>query len=175
VGSFAWAFVGVGLSIGAWSISTPLGAAPDEPSHVDAAAAVVRGQFDAPRAEIVIQGIPHGRIGFIVIPQWAKSIDPSCFVHRPNVPASCAPPVSTDTRPVLTESQFTNYPPLYYLIVGVPTLLSVGSGALHAMQYVGALLDAALIALGLFLWPVITLGDFHFSERCSRCHRWCCS
>jgi Predicted membrane protein (DUF2142) len=150
---YSWAFLAVGLSIGAWSVSTPLGAAPDEPAHVVEAAAAVRGQFDAPRQEITIYGIALGQAGYVVVPKWVANIynEPGCFLHRPEVPASCSPPVGSDTRSVISTSQFTNYPPLYYLIVGLPTLLSVGSGALHAMQYTGALLDAALIALGLYL------------------------
>jgi hypothetical protein len=52
---------------------------------------------------------------------------------------------------VVSATQFARYPPLYYLIVGVPSLLATGSGALYGMQLTAAVLDAALIALGLFL------------------------
>jgi Predicted membrane protein (DUF2142) len=149
--SFAWAFLAVALSIGAWSVSTPLGAAPDEPSHVFEATAVVRGQFTPPKFEYVLDGVQHGRIGLVHIPRWVSELSPACFLRRPNTPAGCAPPVGTDTQNTIATTQFSNYPPLYYAIVGVPTLLSVGSGALYAMQYTGAILDAALIALGLFL------------------------
>jgi Predicted membrane protein (DUF2142) len=151
--SFVWAFLATALSVGAWSISTPLGAAPDEPSHIIEAAAAVRGEFDSPRVEVKIRGLNLGRVGFVKIPEWVNDIsnEPGCYLHRPATPASCSPPVGTDTRSVREPNQFSNYPLLYYLIVGVPTLVSIGSGALHAMQYTGALLDAALIALGLFL------------------------
>jgi Predicted membrane protein (DUF2142) len=150
--SFAWAFLAVGLSIGAWSVSTPLGAAPDEQGHVIEAAAAVRGQFTPPKIELVFLGSRKGEIGLVGLPTWvARNSEDGCFIHRPNVPAGCAPPISTDTRPVIQGTQFSNYPPLYYVIVGIPTLLSVGSGALYGMQYTGALLDAAVIALGLFL------------------------
>jgi hypothetical protein len=149
--AFAWAFLAVVLSIGAWSVSSPLGAAPDEPSHVIEATAVVRGQFTPPQFEVVIDGVRHGRIGVVLIPRWVSDISPGCFLRRPNTPAGCATHGETDTRNTIATTQFSNYPPLYYAIVGLPTLLSVGSGALYAMQYTGAILDAALIALGLFL------------------------
>jgi hypothetical protein len=150
--SFAWAFLAVGLSIGAWSVSTPLGAAPDEQGQVIEAAAAARGEFTPPSIELVFLGSSKGHIGLVVLPAWAaKNSDDTCFIHRPNVPAGCAPAISTGTRPTIQGTQFSNYPPLYYVIEGIPTLLSVGSGALSAMQYLGALLDAALIALGLFL------------------------
>lgn len=72
-----------------------------------------------------------------------------CFAHQPSVPASCSPPVGSSTHPV--RSQFLDYPPLYYLAVGIPTLFSVGSGAIYGIQFEAAVLDAALLALGLFL------------------------
>jgi Predicted membrane protein (DUF2142) len=148
-----WAFAALALSIGAWSVSTPLGAAPDEPSHMIDAAAVVRGQFDTREVPLYIGLVPVGRISVVHVPDWVANTKPlaACFEGRPSVPASCSPSVGTDTREVEARSQFSNYPPLYYLVVGVPTLISVGSGALYAMRYTGALLDAALIALGLFL------------------------
>ena len=66
----------------------------------------------------------------------------NCTVDKPH-----SPRLGT----VLTGTQFSNYPPLYFLVVGVPSLLATGSGALYGMQLTGALLDAALIALGLIL------------------------
>ena len=143
---FVWALIATALSIGAWSVSTPLGAAPDEPNHVTQAAAVVRGEFDGPKVASVF-----GRIGTMEVPQWVVNLKPECFLYRPDVPASCEPSVGTSTRTVVGISQFSNYPPLYYLIVGVPTLLATGSGALYGVRFSGALVDAALIALGLFL------------------------
>ena len=105
-----------------------------------------------PRSNLVFLGSRKGQIGLVGLPAWvATNSEDGCFIHRPNVPAGCAPTISTDTRPVIQGTQFSNYPPLYYVIVGIPTLLSVGSGALYGMQYTGALLDAAVIALGLFL------------------------
>ena len=149
--SFVRAFLAMVLSIGAWSVSTPLGAAPDEPSQVMEATAFVRGQFTPPQFEVVIDGVRHGQIGAVLVPHWVSDISPACFLRRPNTPAGCAQQDGTDTRSTLATTQFSNYPPLYYAIVGLPTLLSVGRGALYAMQYTGAILDAALIALGLFL------------------------
>jgi hypothetical protein len=150
---FAGAFVALGLSIGAWSVSTPLGAAPDEPSHFIAAASAVRGQFGVPEIELKLYGLSAGLIGLVRVPKWVANVttQPTCFLHRPSVPAGCSPKVGSDSRMVYAATQFAHYPPLYYLIVGVPTLLSVGSGALLAMQFTGALIDAALIALGLFM------------------------
>jgi hypothetical protein len=165
--SFVWPLVAVGLSIGAWSVSTPLGAAPDEPTQMIQAVSVVRGQFDGRQVPLSFGGVPIGRIGTVEVPEWATNVPdltnvpdmPMCSEPRPNGPARCAlglphsgtPSGGTDTRDVLSASQFSNYPPLYYVMVGVPSLPSTGSGALYGMRYTAALLDSALVALGLFL------------------------
>jgi hypothetical protein len=149
--SFVWVLLALALSIGAWSLSTPLGAAPDEPSHVTEAAAVVRGQLDNPEMVLRIGSTPVGEVGWVGVPRWVTQVSVRCFRGKPNVPASCAPVVGNDTKPVVTATQFARYPPLYYLIAGVPSLLATGSGALYGMRLTVVLLDAALIALGLFL------------------------
>ena len=43
-----WLFIAFPLAIGAWSIASPLMSGPDEPGHVNQAAAIVRGQIDEP-------------------------------------------------------------------------------------------------------------------------------
>ena len=151
--SFVWAFVAVALSIGAWSVATPLGAAPDEGGQWVQAAAAVRGQLHDQQFVLQIGHTPVGRSGLVEVPAWVANANElgSCFAGRPNVPAGCSPGVGNDTKTVRSASVFSDYPRLFYLIVGVPSLLATGSGALYGMQYAAALLDAGLIALGLFL------------------------
>jgi hypothetical protein len=149
---FVWAFVAIGLSVGAWSISTPLGAASDEPSHMIQAGALVRGQLDGRQVELRLSGIPVGMIGTVDVPQWLRDADSlaTCFAEKPAVSAACAPTVGKQDRTVPAETQFTNYPPLYYALVGTPSLLSHGSGALYGMRLLGAFVDSTLIALGVY-------------------------
>ena len=45
LGTFLWAFAAMGVILVAWTLATPLAAAPDEPSQAATAAAAVRGQF----------------------------------------------------------------------------------------------------------------------------------
>jgi hypothetical protein len=145
---FVWAFVGVALMIGAWSFATPLGAGPDEPNHMAQAAAIVRGQFAEPLHPSAV-----GEIAAVDIPRyvWRVGFGPNCFAFRPQVSAACARPIGDSTAEVLASTQFSNAPPLYYLVTGVPTLLWSGSGALYAMRVVSGLVNAALVALGMFL------------------------
>ena len=156
--TYLWAFVAVGLCIGAWSLSTPLGAAPDEPEHLIQAAALVRGQFDGPQVPVHYGTLPLGRIGTVRVPAWVTDVaDPrkvtldspicpntrSCFIGLPLGLSS--------TQDITSATQFSNYPPLYYLTVGGATSIATGTGALYGVRFLAVVLDAALIALGLYL------------------------
>jgi Predicted membrane protein (DUF2142) len=155
--TFIWAFVAMGLCIGAWSLATPLGAAPDEPEHLIQAAAVVRGQFDGPQVPVHYGTSLIGRMGTVRVPAWVTDIrDPRSIFDPPvcTTTSSCnisTPPGLSSTPTVTSATQFSNYPPLYYAIVGWPTLIATGTGALYSVRFLGVLLDSVLIALGLYL------------------------
>ena len=145
---FAWAFAGVGLAVASWSIATPLMASPDEPAQAIQAGAAVRGQIDEP----LVAG-PVGRWSKVTVPEYLASAGtvPACFSFKTSVSAGCAPSLSDGDAPAQAVTQFSNYPPLYFLVVGLPTLAMHGARAVYAMRMAGALLDAALLALGLFV------------------------
>ncbi len=145
---FCWALLAMGMAIGAWSIATPLMQAPDEPGHAINAAAVVRGEFDVREHPTYL-----GPVGIVQVPAWAASTIalPACLVYFPTLSAGCEPRLNNGTKTVESETQFSHYPPLYYLFVGIPSLLAKGVPALYEMRMVGTLLNSALIALGLFL------------------------
>jgi hypothetical protein len=153
---FFWALLAVGLCLGAWSLATPLGAAPDEPEHLIQATAIYRGHFDGPEAPLRYGPAFDGDIAVVVVPQWATSVaDP---LDWPIVPACTAvacnlasPPLTSYTMPVKAGTQFSNYPPLYYVLVGWPTVLVSGDHALYGVRFVSVVLDSALLALGLAL------------------------
>ncbi len=151
--TFVWALVAFGLIIGAWSIATPLFAAPDEPGHVIQAAAAVRGELD-----VAAQPGAYGAISKVKVPQWVAEAGtaPICFAFKSSVPAGCEPHLGDQRNTVLGETEFSNYPPLYYLVVGLPSLVWSGSGAVYAMRLVSLIVCSSLIALGLFL-----LGRYH--------------
>ena len=151
--TFVWAFVAVGLSIGAWAVSTPLGGGPDEGGQVSQAVAVVRGQLDGHQLVVKVGPVTIGRVGIVEVPRWVADSGgvAACFAWHPSVPASCARSLGNDTTPVQATTPFSNFPPLYYLMVGVPSLVATGSGALYGMRIAAALLDSLLIAVGLFL------------------------
>jgi len=77
---------------------------------------------------------------------WAL---PSCFAFQPDVPASCAPEIKGDQgSQTLVESHVERYNPLYYAIVGLPSLLPLSEWTLVGMRLMSALLNALLIACG---------------------------
>ncbi|MGC8472529.1 MAG: DUF2142 domain-containing protein [Acidimicrobiales bacterium] len=130
-----------------WSWATPLFAAPDEPAQVARAAAVVRG-------ELVGATVGSDRNAFttVRVPAVFAHDGPlvTCFQFRPDVPASCEPRVPASTRTVPVETYVGRYPPLYYLIVGLPSLAVTSARGIYLMRLVSALLDAILVSLALF-------------------------
>ena len=150
---FIWAFLGVGTMICAWSFATPMGAAPDEPAHIAQAVAIVRGQFDGPTHHYSI-----GQVGSVRVPGWAAD-EGTCFVDadlltfpvQTGIAAPCSDTLSDTPRPTLVANQFTNSPPLYYVVTGIPSLFLSGASALYAMRLMNDLLNAGLVALGISL------------------------
>jgi Predicted membrane protein (DUF2142) len=131
----------------AWCIATPVGGAPDEPAHVYRAASVLRGQV-VPAA--------RGPNGWVVrVPasyrEWGAAID--CTKFRAEVPASCplgaSGPASTKSpnRLVAVDTGAGRYLPVYYAIVGLPSLVFEAPIGWYAMRLVSALIGAWLLTL----------------------------
>jgi hypothetical protein len=126
-----------GLTI-CWTFATPLFGISDETAHVMKAAAVVRGQFvgKPDGGPNTIVDIPENLIGSDRLP---------CFMSRNYVSAGCEAPLGHDDRSVPEETWVGYYPPLYYLLVGWPSLLFQAASAIYAMRVVSALLSAGLL------------------------------
>jgi len=134
-----------------WSLATPMMSSPDEPSHVVRAAGVVRGQVSLPTAEGLVDTAEPGVAGLVRLPaDYAASVTlPNCFAFQPDVPASCQPDLPEGGDPVDTRTYAGQYPPLYYALVGWPSLLLPAETGLVAMRMVSALLSAVLVTWGL--------------------------
>jgi len=134
------------LNFAVWSLATPLFASPDEPTQVVHAAAAVRGEFVGRTIKSASNAMTR-----VTIPEVFAAGYPytTCFMGHDTVPASCAPALSTSTKVVNTATYVGRYPPLYYLIVGLPSLVTVSKAAIYMMRLVSALLDAVLVSLAL--------------------------
>lgn len=155
----AWASTGSGTRLAAlttgyvlasslmWAAITPIGGVPDEPAHIAYAAGVVRGDFGepAPTGSPEFELLPHVRV-----PEWIRSID-TCFATAPRVTADCAAPPGDSRTLQPTGTTVIRYPPVYYWMVGWPSLVLSGSTAAYAMRALSAILAAGLIGLGLGL------------------------
>ena len=126
----------------AWSLATPLFSGPDEGDHIVHAAAVVRGEFI---------GSPNPGSSFTSVTVPALIADgvrhPPCFIYHTGVPASCARPLTTDTKPVVANTAAGRYPPLYYAVVGLPSLVTVSTTGIYLMRLINAVMCALFIAL----------------------------
>ncbi|NKY09936.1 DUF2142 domain-containing protein [Cellulomonas hominis] len=126
-----------------WAVANPPMAAPDEPAHVVKAAAVVRGQL------LGSSDPDNPGSGVVEVPdQYAYALAvPGCYAFNPLAPASCIPDEPADPgRTVEASTWVVRNNPLYYLVVGLPTLLPAGGASFTLMRLVSALWCAAILA-----------------------------
>jgi Predicted membrane protein (DUF2142) len=139
-------FVTLFAASAAWLLTTPPMGAADEPSHVIYAAAAVRGQLQAPTVVVDRSGttaaVAH-------LPGWLGQLSPDrpCYATRYEATVDCGPALLKPGTPQVSYAG--RYPPVYYLLVGLPSLLDTGPSAVYLMRLVSALLCAALIASAL--------------------------
>ena len=141
----------------AWALASPLMGVPDEPAHFIRAAAVVRGEP---------LGAPDdlSRYPEILVPKFiAESLQMGCFAGDSDKTAACQAPVTDNDQLVASRTSAAQNSPLYYALVGWPSLLLNGAPALYAMRIVSALLTSlllttmvtALLAQSRTWWPVV--------------------
>ncbi|MBF0686348.1 MAG: DUF2142 domain-containing protein [Cellulomonas sp.] len=142
-----------------WSLGTPLMSSPDEPSHVVRAAGVVRGQVTLPDAEPDPgAGAEPGVAGVVLLPaDYAASVLlPNCFAFQPDVPAACQQDLPESGDAIETRTYAAQYPPLYYALVGWPSLFLPAEAGIMAMRLVSALVSGLLLTWGLFRLTRVT-------------------
>lgn len=132
------------LLFGLWAVATPLMGAPDEPAHTIKAAAVVRGQV------LVEEGTSFGHGVHVRVPNYIASLHAqSCYKFNRAQAADCAAPVyADDTFTNIGVTSAGSYNPMYYWVVGLPTLFMSGAPAIYAMRLVSAALCALFFAAG---------------------------
>ncbi len=134
----AWAVLAVLGALWAWA--TPPSASPDEPAHLVRAASVVRGE---------LFGEPSAWGNLVHVPRYvADAHRTTCYAFHPEIPASCPLPAGEDpTATVVAPTSAGLYNPLYYALVGWPSLLFGDAGGLMAMRVASAALSALFAAL----------------------------
>lgn len=144
VGVTAW--LGLFLLSLAWVFATPLSGSPDEASHIIKAAAVVRGELTGEPTEDPSVRTVQVPAGIANAQSW------HCFAFKPNVSAACAPAYGDDQglQPAVTSAALYN--PVFYAIVGWPTLLPISAeAAVYLMRLVNAALSSAFLAVAMVI------------------------
>jgi hypothetical protein len=139
------------LPMAMWSLSSPLFSYPDEPAHVIRAESVVRGQFEGryvgyhkgpyfyPYYAVRVPGVLSHASDYGV-----------CLAFRLNEPASVCPSKLTGPARLVDITTYVGaYPPLYYLLVGTPTLAWPGEVGILLMRLLGDAFCAAFFASAL--------------------------
>lgn len=134
----AWAVFSLLSALWAWA--TPPSAVPDEPAHIVRAASVVRGE---------LFGEPSKDGHIVAVPRYvADAHRLTCSAFHPELPAGCPLPAGgapDDT--VLAPTTAGLYNPLYYALVGWPTLIAHDASGIVGMRLVSALLSSLFAAL----------------------------
>lgn len=125
-----------------WALASPLGSVPDEPSHAIRAAAVVRGQIVTPPWN------ENPALARSIVPRYVANMhELTCYAGKPTVTPACEVPLTGDIATLVTTgNSAANNSPVFYAIVGVPTLFLAGDAALYGMRFVNAILCAAALA-----------------------------
>jgi hypothetical protein len=141
---FLGAWITLSVLAGLWALTTPIGAAPDEPAHLIKAASVVRGQFI---------GAPGPQGSVVQVPVYiAYTQAETCYAFVPDQSAACIPGVPGDPAAVVDATTTAGlYNPLYYAMVGWPSLLFHDSKGIFAMRAAGAIAASFFLALALTL------------------------
>lgn len=128
---------------GAWAVGNPLLAEPDAGAHHVRAVSLVRERDPGPETR---PGVRRPEVPAL----FAQThLYPLCFHYEPTVPASCAEFETVDlTEGTRSKTSAGDYNPLYYVIVGLPTLLPPGPAVLYLMRFASVALCSVMIALG---------------------------
>jgi hypothetical protein len=133
------------LLMGSWSLATPIGGAPDEPAQWIKAASVARGEVLGHH----VTGQPAAVIRVTVPSSFADATEANCYAFHPTVPAGCGHGLVGSGRDTTTTTTVGRYPPLYYALVGWPSLWWHSDVAVYLMRFMSALLSAVLLGLAL--------------------------
>ncbi len=134
-----FAFIAVLASL--WALASPLFSIPDENAHATKAIAQVRGE---------LVGAAEAGKKYLVVdlpPGYHYNHSAMCYLFVPTQSAHCAASFGDGTGNDYFENWVGAYNPIYYYLVGWPSLLTDnGAVGVYAMRIVSALLGAAFLA-----------------------------
>ncbi len=136
-----------------FAFGSPIGSGADEPVHVIRAAGAVHGSLGGAMTETPSPGpgAPNSIDYPVTVPQSYAEVltQPDCYAFHPQISASCREELSDDQSTSSASTYVASYPPVYYLIVGLPSLVLPASQGVFVMRLMSAAMASALLALGL--------------------------
>lgn len=123
-----------------WALASPVFSIPDENAHAVKAIAQLQGQVIGRSVE----GVRHLVVD--LAPEDAYSGDILCYATHPEVPADCGSELGDPGGQDWYNTWVGTYNPLYYYLVGWPTLFLDGNAGIYAMRIVSALIGSAFVA-----------------------------
>jgi len=143
--TFLGALVAILMLQTAWWCVTPLFRGPDEVSHAYRMSSVMLGQW-RPDYEAAERG---GQIATKVEPDIVEGAETVCReLYAEFRPEACDPVTRYDDGTLGMGSSADRYNPLYYALVGPPSLAFEGNVSIWVMRGTSALLCALLMAWG---------------------------
>jgi hypothetical protein len=123
-----------------WAAASPRYGGPDEPAHTVRAYSVAHGEILGRDRDA------EGEPGTLVdTPSIYVRTNPACFAFQPAVTGDCLVVVG-DSEVIEAPTSAGRHPPLYYGLVGLPSLFDTSGRSFFAMRVVNAALCAALVA-----------------------------
>lgn len=156
--------------IAIWSLAMPILSGPDEPAHLVRAAGAVRAEFvgrcgdnakdpngvcprDSAFTEVHIPAFYSlARPGAIPGSKIAHH-GVTCFARHPDISANCLIlrlPPGWAGKSANAWTYVGRYPPIYYLVVGLPSLVGSGLWAFYLMRIASAAISALMLSLAVF-------------------------
>jgi hypothetical protein len=123
-----------------WALASPRYAGPDEPAHTVRAYSVAHGEIIGDDREA------EGQPGTVVeTPVIFVETNPACYAFQPMATGDCLVVVD-DERVIESSTSAGRHPPLYYGVVGLPTVLDTSGSSFFVMRGWNAAICAAVLA-----------------------------
>lgn len=136
----------------AWTASSPIGASPDEPAHIDYSWGSATGQTWPWSIEEERDGLDRVVARIEIPAELTEYPRPKCYMGADYSTACQIPMGEALAGDVSTTSYMAKYPMVYYLFIGFTlkaglTLGLSGFSALFAARFISAVLSFGLVAL----------------------------
>lgn len=146
-----------GLSV-AWAMGSPLGASPDEPTHIAHAYGVATGQT-RPGNELLVVDENDVVLTLVTAPRALleyQTLD--CYLLEQAQTPSCGFVSEATTEEAVTiPSYMTRYPPLYYLGAGLVLRVALAAGASGQDAMLAARIASGAASLAMVALAAVTL------------------